>query len=205
VFFGPDEATLISASPEDGTALVWSLKPLAGRDLPDPAKLWADLTGNGPALRQAVWMAAQHPDVAVKLFREKWPVPKGPPDAKQVAQLIADLDNPDFARREAATAELAKLGRRAEAALRKEWAETTSAEVRRRAEKILACWAPCEAAAYPAEDARELRAVWALELADTPAARTLLAEWAAAKVGNRLCEEAEAALKRLQRRKADRP
>jgi RNA polymerase sigma factor (sigma-70 family) len=32
VFFGPEEATLISASAEDGTALVWSLKVPAGRE-----------------------------------------------------------------------------------------------------------------------------------------------------------------------------
>jgi WD40 repeat protein len=201
VFFGPDEAMLISASPEDGTALVWSQKPPAGREPLDPAKLWADLTGDGPAIRRAVWAAAQHSDVAVKMFLEKWPIPKDPLDPKQVARLIAELDNPEFAKREAATAELAKLGRRAEAELRKELSETASAEVRRRVEKLLARLAPSEAAEYSAEDARELRAVWALELAGTPEARTLLAEWAAAKVGNRLCEEADAAVKRLRRKK----
>jgi hypothetical protein len=201
VFFGPDDATLISASPEDGTALVWSLKPPAGREAPDPAKLWADLTGDGPAIRRAVWTASQHPDAAIKLFREKWPLPKGPPDNKQVARFIADLENPEFAKREAATAELAKLGRRVEAELRKAWTETSSAEVRRRVEKILALWAPSEAADYSSEDARELRAVWALELAGTPEARALLVEWSEAKVGNRLCVEAAAALKRLRRNK----
>src|SRR5215217_6485879 len=35
VFFGPNDATLVSASAEDGTALVWSLKPPAGRKPPD--------------------------------------------------------------------------------------------------------------------------------------------------------------------------
>lgn len=201
VFFGPDDATLISASHEDGTALVWSLKPPAGREPPDPAKLWTDLAGEGPVVRQAVWAAAQHPEAAVKLFREKWPIPKDPLDAKRVARLLADLDSPEFAAREAATAELGKLGRRVEAELRKELAQTTSPEVRRRAEKVLALWAPSEAAEYSAEDARELRAAWALELAGTAAARTLLEEWAAAKVGNRLCEEAARAVQRLRQMK----
>jgi RNA polymerase sigma factor (sigma-70 family) len=201
VFFGPDDATLISASHEDGTALVWSLKPPAGREPPDPAKLWSDLAGDGPAVRQAVWAAAQHPEAALKLFREKWPIPKDPLDPKQVARLLADLDSPEFATREAATAELGKLGRRVEAELRKALAETASPEVRRRAEKVLALWAPSEAAEYSAEDARELRAVWALELAGTAAARTLLEEWAAAKVGNRLCEEAARAVRRLRQKK----
>src|SRR5260370_41635800 len=34
VFFGPDEGTLVSASGEDGTALVWSLKPPPDREPP---------------------------------------------------------------------------------------------------------------------------------------------------------------------------
>jgi hypothetical protein len=200
VFFGPDDATLVSASAEDGTALVWSLKPPAGRQPPDPDRLWADLSGDGPALRRAVWAAAQHPEAAIRLFRAKWPVPKGHLDPKHVGQLIAALDSPVFTERQAATAELKKLGRRAEAELRKAAAESASAEVKRRAEQILARWAPPTAAEYSAEDARELRAVWALELAGTPEARRLLAEWTAAGVGNRLCEEAAAALKRLRRK-----
>jgi RNA polymerase sigma factor (sigma-70 family) len=196
VFFGPDEATLVSASAEDGTALVWSLQPPAGREPPDPARLWADLAGNGPAVLRAVWTSAQHPDVAVPLFRQKWPAPQHPVDAKQVRKLIAALDSETFADREAAEAELAKLGRQAEAELRQAQAETTSAEVKRRMKKILDLLAPPAGAAYPADEARELRAVWALELAGTPEAKQVLEAWAAAKVGNRLGEAAAAALKR---------
>jgi hypothetical protein len=195
VFFGADDATLVSASPEDGTALVWSLKPPAG-GTPEPAKLWDDLSGDGPALRRAVWAAAQHPDTAVKLFREKWPVPDRPLDVERARKLIGDLDSATFEVRESAEAELVKLGRPAEAELRKALAESTSAEVKRRLEKILDRWSPHTAAAYPATEARELRAVWALELAGTPEAKKLLEAWAAAKVGNRLSEAAAAALRR---------
>ncbi len=205
VFFGPDEATLVSASAEDGTALVWSLEPPAGRGPIDPEKLWADLAGDGPAVRRAVWGAVRHPEVAVRLFREKWPVPKNPLDPGRVGKLIADLDGNAFAEREAATAELEKLGRRAEAALRKAAADSGSAEVKRRAETILARWAPLTTAEYSTEDARELRAVWALELAGTPEARRLLAEWAEARVGNRLCEEAASAVQRSRRQRPDGP
>jgi WD40 repeat protein len=200
VFFGPDEATLVSASGEDGTALVWSLRPPAGREPPDPARLWADLSGDGPAVRRAVWAAAQHPDVAVRLFRQKWPVPGQPVDTAQVRKLIGELDGETFAGREAAEAELAKLGRQAEAELRKALAESTSAEVKRRAQRLVDRWSPPGGAEYPPGQARELRAVWALELAGTPGAKKLLEAWAAAKVGDRLCEEAAAAVKRLQRR-----
>jgi WD40 repeat protein len=198
VFFGPDDATLISASGEDGTALVWSLKPPAGREPPDAAELWADLAGDGPALRRAVWAAAQHPEAAIRLFREKWPLPKEPIDAKRIGTLIADLDSPVYAKREAATTMLARLGRRAEAALRKTSTESPSLEVKKRADKILAQLAPPVTAEYSSEDARELRAMWALELAGSAEAQKLLTEWSTAKVGHRLCGEVEAALKRMQ-------
>jgi hypothetical protein len=204
VFFGPDEGTLISASAEDGTVLVWSLRPPASRERPDPDGLWTDLAGDGPAVGRAVWAAAQHPDAAVRLFRARWPLPP-PADAEHLRKLIADLDSPRFAAREAAQAELEKLGRRAEAALRKELAATASGEVKRRVDSILARWAPPATAAYSRDDARELRAVWALELAGTAAAHTLLADWARAQAGNRLGAEAAAALTRAgRRRSADR-
>ena len=72
-------------------------------------------------------------------------------------------------------------------------------EVRRRASRLLARWAAPASAEYPAGQARELRAVWALELAGTPEAKKLLEGWAGAGVGERLCEAADAALKRLRR------
>jgi RNA polymerase sigma factor (sigma-70 family) len=200
VFFGPDEATLISASAEDGTALVWSLRPPAGREAPDPEKLWAELAGDGPAVRQAVWAAARHPDVAVQLFRQKWPVPEQPGAGTRIRKLVAELDSEKYTEREAAEVELTRLGRQAEAELRKALAGTPSEEVKRRAGRIVEQWEAPTTAGYPPGQARELRAVWALELAGTPEAKKLLADWATARVGNRLCEEAAAALKRLQRR-----
>jgi RNA polymerase sigma factor (sigma-70 family) len=198
VFFGPDDATLVSASAEDGTALVWSLKPPAGREAPDVARLWADLADSAAA-RRAVWAAVQHPDVAIKLFREKWPVPERPADAERIRKLIAQLDADAFADREAAEAELKKIGRPAEEELRKALTDATSPEVKRRVKAVVERWSPPTTAEYPAEEARELRAVWALELAGTPEAKKLLEGWAVGKVGNRLCEEAAAALKRWRR------
>jgi WD40 repeat protein len=196
VFFGPDESTVVSVSGEDGTALVWSLKPPAIRRAPEPAKLWADLAGNGPEIHRAVWAAARQPDVALKLFREKWPVPDHPVKEDRVRKLLDDLDSAEFKVREAAEAELAKSGRSVEALLKKELAGTTSTEVKQRLKRVLDHLAPLEAAEYSPEEARELRAVWALELAGTPEAKNLLEAWATAKVGSRLCEESAAAIKR---------
>lgn len=198
VFFGPDDATLISASGEDGTALVWSLKPPASHEAPDPDKLWTDLAGAAPAARRAVWAAAQHPDVAIKRFRRKWPLPQQAVDGERIRKLIGKLDSATFDEREAAEAELRKLGRQAESELRKALAESPAPEVKQRAKRIVDGWSPPATADYSADDARELRAVWALELAGTAEAKKLLEAWATARSGNRLCEEAEAALRRLQ-------
>jgi hypothetical protein len=136
--------------------------------------------------------------VAVALFRKQWPIPERPADAGRLRQLIAALDGETFAAREAAEAELAKIGRPAEAELRKALARTTSPEVKRRAQRLLDRWAPPGAAEYPPDQARELRAVWALELARSPGATRLLEAWATAKVGDRLGEAAASALGRLR-------
>src|SRR5262249_44247884 len=111
----------------------------------------------------------------------------------------AQLDADAFADREAAEAELKKIGRPAEEELRKALTDTGSSEVKRRAKAIVDAWSPPTTAEYPADEVRELRAVWALELAGTPEAKKLLEGWAGGKVGNRLCEEAAAALKRWRR------
>jgi hypothetical protein len=59
---------------------------------------------------------------------------------RQIARLIASLDNDQFAVREEATAELERLAEAALPAVRKAGAESPSAEVRRRAERLLQKW-----------------------------------------------------------------
>jgi hypothetical protein len=68
--------------------------------------------------------------------------------------------------------------------------------VKLRLGRILDPLSSLEGAEYPTEEARESRAVWALELAGTPEAKKMLEAWATVKVGNRLCEESVAAIKR---------
>src|SRR5262249_53278028 len=139
------------------------------------------------------------PDVAVKLFREKWPVPERAADVERIRKLIAQLDSEAFADREAAEAELTKTGRPAEEELRNALAGTAPHEGKRSVKAIVAAWRPPTTAQYPADGSRELRAVWALELAGTSEAKKLLEGWAGGKVGNRLWEEAAVALKRWRR------
>jgi hypothetical protein len=114
--------------------------------------------------------------------------------AKRVAELIADLDSPEFDTREKATRELRGLSRSAAAALREAKEKSSSAEVRRRAGGLLA---ELEKSATPPEELRALRAVEALELLGTLPARRLLADLARGAPGAALTQAATAALKRL--------
>jgi hypothetical protein len=63
--------------------------------------------------------------------------PAMPPDAKQLAQWISDLDSETFATRDQASKEIKKLGYAASPALRKALADASSAEVRKRIEILL--------------------------------------------------------------------
>jgi hypothetical protein len=198
VNFGADDATVISDSCDDGTVLIWSLNSKGNAVRPDPAKLWDELGRSEGAA--AVWSLAAHSELATKLFRAKWPVPEKSVDVEQVKKLIRELDDDRFKVREAATMALVKLGRQVETELRKASRESGSAEFKSRIEKILETWKQPSGAEYAADQVRELRAVWALELANTAESRQLLEDWAKTRVGNRLCEEADLALKRLRAR-----
>ena len=120
-------------------------------------------------------------------------------DARRVDRLLADLDREQFPVREAASAELAKLGESAVPALKRVLRQTPSLEVRRRVEQLLSRleeWSP--------ERLRILRALEALEHGATPEARRLLEALAAGAPEARLTQEAKASLLRLAKRTAAR-
>src|SRR5262249_52639926 len=113
--------------------------------------------------------------------------------------LIRDLDHEDFDARERATRELTALVDSAAPALRTAAKDSPSLEVRRRAAEVLAQQPDWR---YPlrGEAARLVRAVEALEMADTPERRQLLRTLADGAPDHLLTREAAAALKRLERR-----
>jgi hypothetical protein len=124
-------------------------------------------------------------------------------DETRLARLITELGSDDFATRQSASEELAKLGEQAIPACRRALGGKSSLEMRRRLDDLLdkaqrAWW---EASG---ERLRSLRAVEALELAGTKEAHELLETLAAGADGARLTEEAKAALRRLAARKQDR-
>jgi hypothetical protein len=111
VAFSPD-GRLIATGGNDTTALGWDVRSLAHvgnvvRTPPWDDQLWADLAGDAPTAYRAIVRLMSEPRRAVTLLATRL----GPAERKSVARLIVDLDDDDFATREAATATLESLGR----------------------------------------------------------------------------------------------
>jgi RNA polymerase sigma factor (sigma-70 family) len=205
LLFAERGRTLVSTS-SDTTALVWDLTGLRGRVLAAGVRQSArDLQGLWDALAddhattasQALWDVSAVPREAVLFLRERLqPVP--PPDPKAIAQLVLDLDSPVFAARRSASAELARLHRLAEPALRVALTGRPPGERKRRVQQLLEQLE----SAPSGELLRQLRAVEALEQIDTPPARQVLQALAAGASGALLTQQAEASLQRLAKRSA---
>jgi WD40 repeat protein len=191
-----DGRTLVTVS-NDTTALAWDVPahrspaalPLAEKEL---RACWALLADAEAArawdgLRRLVAAG----DGAVAWLRSRLrPVAPDP----AVARWLRELDDPRFAVRERASAELVKCGQRAVPALRARLEQPLPLEVRRRIEQVLARIQPVE---NSPELRQAVRAVAVLECHGSPAARQLLQELAGGAAGARLTREAQAALRRL--------
>jgi dipeptidyl aminopeptidase/acylaminoacyl peptidase len=200
--FAPDGLAVATGS-MDTTVLLWGVRgpgaksELSSREL---AARWEALGGSdAPKAYDAILALAAAPAAAVPLFRMH--VRHAAGQGKTIERLLADLDSDEFARREKATAELAKLGEAAAAALRKVLEGKPSLEVRRRADAILR---KLLGQALSPEQVRQLRAVEALEHAGTPEARRLLEVLSRGAVEAPLTRAAKAALGRLVRRDGGR-
>jgi RNA polymerase sigma factor (sigma-70 family) len=195
--FSPD-GRFLAGGCLDTSVLVWDLRasPDGGKPLSAEAlnALWADLASeDAPRAYAAVSKMVASPAQAVPFLKASL-APVARADEAKLARLVADLDSDDFATREKASRELEKLGGAAAGALRKVLDGKPSAELRRRAELLLA---KCEGTADLGELLRVLRAVEVLEQAGTPEARQLLRRLAGGAPGARLTEEARAAVRRL--------
>jgi hypothetical protein len=184
------DGKLLATGGYDQVAYTWSLMPPNVPDRPLDALIGDDAR----RAWEAVWALAADPD-GPKRLRERFP-PVAEPKPETVQQWIADLDHPTFARREAAETALAKAGRLTEPAVRRALEGKPTAEARQRLEKVLAGISHRPTA----EDIVHSRAVHAMELANTEAARKVLAEWAAGTDGAWLTTDARAALERLRSR-----
>jgi hypothetical protein len=154
--------------------------------------LWVVLAGvDAGRAYQAVRALAAAPE-SVRLIEDRLrPVPAV--DAARLRALIADLDSEEFPVREEATAELRRLAEQAAPALRDALRGSPSAEVRRRAEGLLA-------RLNSGEDERvTARALEVLEELATPEAVCLLEALARGAPAARQTREAKAVLRRLGR------
>jgi hypothetical protein len=197
--FSPD-SRLLATGHRDGSIFIWAV-PVAGSPPgppPDATQLerwWADLAGDDARKAYAAIRGfGASPGPAVQLLGDRLrPVTEGPPD--QLRRLVADLDSPEFRRREAATKELTAFGERAGPALRAALKASSSGEQHQRIEQLL------RAQDAPAGEAlRLVRAVEALELSGTAEARAVLEKLASGVPEARLTREARGALERLARR-----
>jgi RNA polymerase sigma factor (sigma-70 family) len=200
VAFAPDGRSFASGG-GDSAILLWDIAgrtaEARARDALSDADLkaaWADLgSADGLKAHKAVWVLAGSPGQALPLLRGLLK-PAEAPDAKQLAQLIKDLDSDEFEVRDRASAELEKLGDRAEAALRKALDETASEEVRARARRLLD---KLSGAADGGDRLRRSRALEVLEQAGGPEARELLEALAKGAPEAAQTQDSRAALKRI--------
>jgi WD40 repeat protein len=185
----------IASSGSEEPTLVWDLYAPTGGPITDAdgQRLLTDLSGDPAIAFTAIRRLASHPAEAVALLRAHLK-PTAATDPKRIAALVKALDADRFAAREQAGAELTKLGDEADGALRTALAGAPSAEARERLTLLLQ-----KVAAPTVARLRELRAVEALEVAGTPEAAALLAEWAK-DPALRIRADAAAARRRMAKR-----
>jgi hypothetical protein len=191
---------LLSVS-ADGTALIWDtsrLKPAAKERPGQIAETaWSELAAVDAAKAfETMTRLSESPTAAVSLLRERLRLVDAV-EARHLDQLIVQLDDDDFDKREQASRELEKLGVRVEGALRKAIKTASSAEVVRRAADLLK---KVEEGAVSGERLREMRALEVLEGIGTPEAKMLLGELAKGAAEAALTQEAKASLNRLTTR-----
>jgi hypothetical protein len=208
VAFPPDGKTIATAA-SDTTILLWPTLAPNRRTGDSPRALsaeelrnsWGELAGDDAAKSfQAIEMMVATPQQSVPFIKEQ--LSPLLVELKRIVKLIADLDDDSFEVREHATAQLKKLGVIAESALRAKLADQPSAEVRRRAERVLG---EVPKSSKASAILQATRAITTLEYVGTPEARQLLQSIAQMEPKDWLTEEANASLKRLAQRSRESP
>jgi RNA polymerase sigma factor (sigma-70 family) len=204
--FSPDGRTLASGE-ADSTALLWDLtgglnrEGATSRSAHEMEVLWNDLASQDARRPyEARWALAQTPAQAVPFLANRVR-PIRAPEPHRVAKLLSELDDPQFAVRERATAELAKLAESVMAEIHTFLRSDHSPEARGRAQKLLE---DLESQRTP-ERLRLLRAVGILETIGSAEATAVLSKIAEGVPEARLTREAKASLERLARRASGKP
>jgi len=203
--FSPDGRSLACGS-VDRTILLWDLTGRMGDGKIGPARLsakeldrlWSELDGvDGATITRAIWEFVAGAGDSVP-FLAKQLQPARPPDPKRVTDLLGELASDSFQVRTKGTRELEELHDAVEPFLRKKLAEPVPLEVRRRLEQLLE-----KIDSWWAKQIRQIRAVEVLERVDDPKARQILEELSLGQGSFRLGKEAQAAVRRLERKIPD--
>jgi RNA polymerase sigma factor (sigma-70 family) len=193
--FSPDSA-LVAGWSNEAPVLIWDVYGLSRSPEPfDAEEAWQAL-GDEKAARAftAMRRLCAAPEQAVKLLREKLkPVEKV--EAETVRKWIRELDDDDFATREAAQKSLEKLGERAAVFLRAALRQSPSAETKARVNRLLKALDT-----LPPDRLRHQRAVEVLERLGSAEAKAIVADLARGAAGAHLTIEAEASLARWKQR-----
>jgi hypothetical protein len=187
----------------DGNTFIWDLAPetwpsmkstkdLTKRELDDS---WLDITNDPPKAYMAIRTLVESPVHTIPFLKDHLK-PAAEVNSKLVERILADLDSNQFATRDKAAKELAKLGDQIEPSLRKALEGQLSEEVRRQIKAIL----DAPRAVPSGEILRTLRAIQVLERIGTPEARDVLKKLAAGAVAARETREAQESLERLARK-----
>jgi RNA polymerase sigma factor (sigma-70 family) len=184
VSLSADGRTALAA--QQRAPILWSLaaEPTCDRD-----RQWADLETDPVTAYRAQWGLAGSDGLA-RFLRAKIGTRVPDVDAERIKRLIADLDDSSYRTRETAQAELVRLGRVAEPAVRTALAGSRSAEQRQRLEFLAARYKD----GLPPDELRTRRAAQALRWCGDAEAKKLLAEWASGMEGAPLTEAARAAV-----------
>jgi WD40 repeat protein len=174
------------------TALVRSTETLPAKEMDELWERLADADALWAASAVKRLVRASKETLALLKDRLK---PAAPQELARLKELVAQLNHDKFAMREAAQRELEKGGDAALALLYKVLEEKPTLEMRQRVEKILQ---KIEVGPAPPETLRQLRALAALEMQNSPDSRAVLEALANGDDGAWLTREARAALKRLR-------
>jgi hypothetical protein len=202
VAFSPDGRKVASGS-FDGTVLVWDVTTAADASpvIPPPAldQLWDDLASfDAGKAHRAFWTMAGRPRDGVAYLKQRLS-PVRVPNHWRIEQLIAELNDSQFAKRQNALRELEEIVEVAEPNLRKALkAGSQTLEGRRRIESLLDSLAETSPKML-----RQRRAVAVLEAIGAKEAKAILESLARGAKGAKLTRESRAALNRLEKTKAD--
>jgi hypothetical protein len=200
IALSPNGNTLASAS-ADTTFRLWDLskRRTSAKYTTAPSKqiesCWAALLRDGQPAFDAICLLANCPEQSIPILRERLQ-PAPVPDVQKISHLIENTNHSKYAVRQAASAELARLGEEAESHLLLAVNKPGPAETRRRAERALE---KLQSGSLSGETLRNLRGVEVLERIGNAEAKTILERLASGAPEARLTQESQAAIRRLSR------